>query len=59
MRGRHVVSHVGTSNWTIDPVTLETEANITCFAMNVVGEGQADSVDIEVLGKRKKGRRIF
>lgn len=50
MRGLHVVSTVSGANWTIDPVTLETEANISCVATNAVGEGIRDSISIEVFG---------
>ena len=51
MRGGHVVNHVKSFNWTIDPVTLETEANISCVAVNEVGEGESDFIAIEVFGK--------
>ena len=51
MRGRHVVSHVHGRNWTVDPVTLQTKANISCVAVNAVGEGERDSVDVEVFGE--------
>jgi hypothetical protein len=51
MRGRHLVSHVNTANWTIEPVSLETEANISCLAVNAVGKGGWDSIAIEVFGK--------
>ncbi len=51
MRGGHVVNHVDTFNWTIDPVTLETEANISCVAVNAVGEGNPDYINIEVYGE--------
>ncbi len=50
-RGEHIISSVSGSNWTIDPVTLETEANISCRAVNVVGEGGRDSISIEVFGE--------
>ena len=52
MRGRHVVTHVSSSNWTIDPVTLETKANISCVATNAVGEGTKDFLSMEVFGKK-------
>ena len=51
MRGGHVVNHVKSFNWTIDPVTLETEANISCVAINEVGEGERDFIAIEVFGE--------
>ena len=47
-RAGHVVRDVTTSNWTIDP---ETEANISCVAVNVVGEGEPDFINIEVFGE--------
>ena len=34
--GGKVVNHVSSSNWTIDPVTLETEGNISCVPKNPV-----------------------
>ena len=49
--GGKVVNHVSTSNWTIDPVTLETEGNISCVAKNPVGLGIPDFIDVEVFGK--------
>ena len=36
---------------TIDPVTLETEANISCVAVNQVGQGKPDFIAIQVIGK--------
>ena len=59
MRGRHVVSHVHGRNWTVDPVTLQTKANISCVAVNAVGEGERDSVDVEVFGELERGREWF
>ena len=50
-RGRHVVTHASGRNWTIDPVTLQTKANISCGAVNAVGEGDRDSIDVEVFGE--------
>ena len=49
--GGKVVNDVNSFNWTIDPVTLETEANISCVAKNPVGTGIPDFIDIEVFGK--------
>ena len=49
--GGKVVNHVSSSNWTIDPVTLETEGNISCVAKNPVGLGIPDFIDVEVFGK--------
>ncbi len=50
-RAGHVVKNVDTANWTIDPVSLETEANISCVAMNLVGGGQPDFISLDVLGE--------
>ena len=50
-RGGHVVNDVQSFNWTIDPVTLETEANISCVAINQVDEGQPDFINIQVIGE--------
>lgn len=50
-RGGHVVNYVDTFNWTIDPVTLETEANISCVAVNEVGIGKPDFINIQVYGE--------
>lgn len=47
-RGGHVVNHVTSFNWTISPVTLEMEANISCVAVNAVSQGVEDSIAIEV-----------
>ena len=46
-----MVNHVTSFNWTISPVTLETEANISCVAINEVSEGGEDSIAIEVFGE--------
>jgi len=48
-RGGHVVNYVNSFNWTIDPVTLETEANISCVAVNEVGQGNPDFINIQVI----------
>ena len=50
-RGGHVVNYVNSFNWTIDPVTLETEANISCVAVNEVGQGKPDFINIQVIGE--------
>ena len=50
-RGGQLVHDVNTFNWTIDPVTLETEANISCVAKNDVGLGSPDFINIQVIGK--------
>jgi hypothetical protein len=53
LRGTHTIQDVTTANWTIDPVTLETESNFTCSAYNKGGEGDSATVYIEVSGKFK------
>ena len=50
-RGGHRVNYVDSYNWTISPVTLETEANISCVAVNQVGQGEPDFITIEVFGE--------
>ncbi|CAB0012723.1 unnamed protein product [Nesidiocoris tenuis] len=47
-RGQHTVMDVTTANWTIDPVTLETESNFTCTAVNLGGESESATVYIKV-----------
>jgi len=54
LRGTHLIQDVTTANWTIDPVTLETESNFTCLAYNDGGDGKAATVSIEVSGKFKE-----
>ena len=49
--GGKVINDVKSLNWTIDPVTLETEGNISCVAKNPVGLGTPDFIDVEVFGK--------
>lgn len=49
-RGTHVIQDVNTANWTISPVTLETESNFTCVAYNEGGQSAPGTVNIEVLG---------
>lgn len=51
VRGSHLIQDVTSSNWTIDPVTLETKANFTCSAYNLGGEGGSSSVFIDVHGR--------
>jgi len=46
--GDHIVNHVTTETWTVNPVTLETQANVSCAAVNHVGAGPSDSTSIEV-----------
>lgn len=48
LRGTHLIQDVTAANWTIDPVTLETESNFTCLAYNKGGEGDPATVYIEV-----------
>ncbi|XP_071450004.1 uncharacterized protein nrm [Hetaerina americana] len=47
-RGGHPVIDVMTANWTIEPVTLETQSNFTCLAANAGGEGEPATVYVEV-----------
>ena len=49
--GGKVVNDVSSFNWTINPVTLETEAKNSCVAKNTVGRGVPDFIDVEVFGK--------
>lgn len=51
LRGGHVIHDVKTANWTIDPVTLETESNFTCIAENDGGLSVPATVAFKVLGK--------
>ena len=44
----HLVAHVTSQTWTINPVTLETQANVSCVAVNRIGRGSEDSTTIEV-----------
>ncbi len=50
-RGGHVVNDVRSRNWTIESVTVEVEANISCYAVNAVGRGKQDFIQIDVLGR--------
>lgn len=50
LRGSHLIHNMTSANWTIDPVTLETDSNFTCFAYNDGGEGETATVYIEVAG---------
>ncbi|GLG96061.1 Protein turtle [Gryllus bimaculatus] len=47
-RGSHHIHDMTSGNWTIDPVTLETQSNFTCLAYNEGGEGEPASVAINV-----------
>ena len=44
----HTVGHVTSRQWTISPVTLETQSSLSCAAVNRVGRGNADTKTIEV-----------
>jgi len=46
--GGHVVNHITTESWTIDPVTLETQSNVSCMAVNHIGTGSLDATTIQV-----------
>lgn len=52
-RGNRLIQDVSSANWTISPVTLETESNFTCVAHNDGGQSAPGTVKIEVLGKLK------
>ena len=45
------VAQVTTYNWTINPVQLEHQANISCTPENFIGRGKSDSIDVQVLGE--------
>lgn len=53
IRGLHHMHNMTMANWTIDPVTLETDSNFTCLAYNEGGEGEPATVYIKVDGKAK------
>lgn len=43
---------VSSQNWTIEAVTLDMRSNVSCVAVNVVGEGDAsDPFEVEVQGE--------
>ena len=46
--GGHTLAQVTGSSWTIRPVTLETQAALSCAAVNRVGRGSEDTRTIEV-----------
>ncbi|KAL1124451.1 hypothetical protein AAG570_001077 [Ranatra chinensis] len=48
VRGAHPVHDVTTANWTVDPVTLETESNFTCTAVNLGGRSASATQYIKV-----------
>ncbi len=56
-RGGHVVNHVRGREWTMDPVTVEAEANISCVAANAVGRGGEDFIQVDVLGESERKRK--
>ncbi|XP_054284692.1 hemicentin-2-like isoform X5 [Macrosteles quadrilineatus] len=49
LRGGHLIHDVTSANWTIDPVTLETESNFTCIAENDGGQSVPATVAFKVL----------
>lgn len=49
-RGNHIVPDVTSGNWSIELVTLESESNFTCYAVNEGGDGQPATTYIDVLG---------
>lgn len=50
-QGGHLRQDVTTANWTIDPVTLETESNFTCIANNDGGPSPSATIFFKVLGQ--------
>lgn len=54
MRGLHQMHNMTAANWTIEPVTLETDSNFTCLAYNEGGEGEPATVYIKVFGMLKQ-----
>lgn len=60
-RGSQLISDVTTPEWKVDPVTLETETNFTCRAVNEAGGGVQAMVYVEVMGKIDlfKLKRLF
>lgn len=50
-RGNRQIQDVSSANWTINPVTLETESNFTCIAYNEGGQSAPGTVNVEVLGE--------
>ncbi|XP_018907387.2 uncharacterized protein nrm isoform X2 [Bemisia tabaci] len=48
-RGNHIVPDVTSGNWSIELVTLESESNFTCYAVNEGGDGQPATTYIDVL----------
>ncbi|KAK8735473.1 hypothetical protein OTU49_005408, partial [Cherax quadricarinatus] len=49
-RGSHLVPDETTASWTINPVSLETEDNFTCVPVNIEGEGERATLNVDVLG---------
>ena len=49
-QGQHLVPDIKSSNWTITPVTLQTETNFTCIPRNLGGDGEEATVNIDVYG---------
>ncbi|XP_077283214.1 hemicentin-1-like [Arctopsyche grandis] len=48
-RGTQLISDIVTPDWIIIPVSLETETNFTCQAVNLAGMGKPAIVYVEVL----------
>nr|XP_053643781.1 hemicentin-1-like [Cherax quadricarinatus] len=48
-RGSHLVPDETTASWTINPVSLETEDNFTCVPVNIEGEGERATLNVDVL----------
>ncbi|XP_065562722.1 hemicentin-1-like isoform X7 [Artemia franciscana] len=49
LQNGHLIHDISSANWTISPVTLKNEANISCYAVNLAGPGEPDVIEIDVL----------
>lgn len=48
MRGGENVRDIVTAEWTIDPVTLQSRNNFSCFAFNDGGKGESSTIQVDV-----------
>lgn len=48
LRGDKPVMDIVMSNWTVDPIGLDSRTNFSCFAHNEGGDGNADTVFLDV-----------
>ena len=53
-RGTHQIPREDKAVLRIDSVNLQTKANFTCLAYNEAGDGDPDTVFIDVAGKKEK-----